>query len=103
VSIERDRPYTIDEAAALLHVKGGAVRKWVRDGTLKAARPGKRYLILGSALLAMLESEGKPGPGPSAVTPPEPEPKGRGKRRLTKPELESMSSGERWERRAEFY
>jgi len=55
VKIDRDAVYTLEEVAQMMHVGVGAVRKWVRDGRLRAARPGKRYLVLGSVLLAFLE------------------------------------------------
>jgi excisionase family DNA binding protein len=49
--IDRDTLYTVDEVAEQLKLKPGAVRKWIRDGKVKARRPGKSFLILGADLL----------------------------------------------------
>ena len=40
-----EKPWTIKDAASLLSVKSTTVRKYIKDGKLKASQPGRKYLI----------------------------------------------------------
>ena len=51
-----ERFYTLDETADLLHMHTRTVRNRIRDGKLKATKPGRRILIAESDLLAYMES-----------------------------------------------
>lgn len=59
-AIIRDRAYTLSEVGVILGVKESAVRTMIRKGKLKASRPGKAYLVLGSFLLEMLSLPAEP-------------------------------------------
>lgn len=45
---------TVAEAAELARTSASTVRQWIRDGRLKAAKPGRRVLIERVVLLALL-------------------------------------------------
>lgn len=48
------RHYTTDEAAAVLRTNERAVRVWIAQGTIAAARPGRSYLIPESEIRRLL-------------------------------------------------
>lgn len=70
-AIIRDRAYTLAEVGVILGVRESAVRTMIRKGRLKASRPGKSYLVLGSFLLEMLSEPAEPRP--RKVIPPVPD------------------------------
>lgn len=48
---------TVDEAAQLARTGPSTVRHWIREGRLRAAKPGRRVLIERRALLALLRGD----------------------------------------------
>jgi excisionase family DNA binding protein len=57
--IKRHRTYAVDEAAKVLGVAKGTVRRWLKDG-LPAIKERRPTLILGEDLAAYLEAQAKP-------------------------------------------
>jgi hypothetical protein len=49
------RTYALHEAAALLHMSPAVLRQKARQGEVKAAKPGKRWVFLEGDLVAYLE------------------------------------------------
>ena len=45
---------TVREASALLHVSTWTVYRWIEDGKLRSAQPGRRHLVLRSDVDALL-------------------------------------------------
>jgi excisionase family DNA binding protein len=57
VVTEPNAVYKVEQIAALLDLKPGAVRKWIGDGKLRTGKLGKSYLVVGSDLLAAIRGE----------------------------------------------
>lgn len=59
-TIDPNRLYTPREAGLLVGgVHAETVRRWVRQGKLPAAQPGRGYLIRGADLLALRDTARK--------------------------------------------
>ncbi len=52
---DKEELLTVDEAAARLKIKADTVRKWLRSGKLRAAKLGRSWRILDSAVEALLK------------------------------------------------
>lgn len=46
--------YSIAEVATLIGMQPATVRKWAREGTIKASKIGKHYFIMKDELLNLL-------------------------------------------------
>lgn len=58
--------YSPDEVAELLDVHVRTVRRFIRDGKLKASRVGKQYRVASSDLSEFLGTDGLSAPKPAA-------------------------------------
>lgn len=58
-AIKKHRNYTMDEAARVLGVAKGTIRRWIKDG-LPAIDDHKPFLIIGRDLIDYLESKTPP-------------------------------------------
>lgn len=58
--VKRHRPYRVDEAARLLHVSKGTVRRWIKNG-LPIIGQEKPYLITGDHLINYLKAKSNKG------------------------------------------
>jgi excisionase family DNA binding protein len=47
--------YTLQEAAKVLRLSEPTLTRWIKSGRLTGYRLGKKYRIMGSALLALFE------------------------------------------------
>jgi len=52
-----EKLYTTDEVAEICRVSTHTVRRWLREGVIEAARPGRAYLISESTLKKHLEEK----------------------------------------------
>jgi len=59
-AVKIHRNYEIGEAARVLGVARGSVRRWIKSGDLPALTDRKPYLILGADLVAFLDNRSKP-------------------------------------------
>ena len=59
-NIRRHRNYTIDEAAKLLCIAKGTVRRWIATGLLPALTDERPYLVLGEDLCEFLAKRTPP-------------------------------------------
>jgi excisionase family DNA binding protein len=60
--VKSHRNYEVEEAAKLLGVAVGTVRRWIKTGALPAIVDKKPMLILGGDLVDYLQSRSRPGP-----------------------------------------
>lgn len=49
--------YTVAEAAAVCRVSVFTLRQWIKDGKIKATKPGKSYLISEENLTTYLKEK----------------------------------------------
>ena len=63
-TVDPNGVYDLDEVANILHVSTWTARKWVREGRLRAAKLGRRYLVTGAVLLAALTPPDEPPDAP---------------------------------------
>jgi len=54
--IKEFKLYTVPEVAELLSLNPQTVKQFIREGRIKAKKVGRRYLILGEAILDYLNS-----------------------------------------------
>jgi excisionase family DNA binding protein len=52
-----EKLYTTDEVAAICRVTIWTVREWIKEGKMKAVKPGKAYLITETDLKNYLEEQ----------------------------------------------
>jgi excisionase family DNA binding protein len=57
IEIQPNAVYTLAEVSQILKISDATLRRWVKNGTLRSARIGRSYRILGSHIL---EALGKP-------------------------------------------
>lgn len=62
--------YSVDDVSAMLGIHPKTVRRYIREGKLRAAKLGKQYRISGHDLSLFLEAHGGTAASAEAPTPP---------------------------------
>lgn len=51
---KEDQVYSVPQIAEIAHVARGTVINWIKNGTLKATKPSKKFIIKGSDIIDFL-------------------------------------------------
>lgn len=55
VELSGKKYYTVNETAEILNVSAQTIRRWIREGQLKAARLGRAYMVSEKSISEMIK------------------------------------------------